>query len=202
MTSAGIVTIWIMALLTVLGTIPIDLAPLLAGLGIGGLAVGFGAQSLVRDVVSGFFILLEDQYGIGDLVQINQGPAGGGPTGRVEQLTLRITGLRDTDGSLHYIPNGSIINVANRSKDWSGFAMDVAVPIDADLDQARSILAAQAASAREDETFGSDLLGQPQVLGIEAIEEEVVRLRLMVETRPGRQAAVAREMRARRKSVV
>src|ERR671918_1471671 len=108
LSSAGIVVIWIVSIFYVLGELNFNLAPLLAGVGIVGLAVGFGAQKLVRDVVTGFFILLEDQYGVGDIIMINQIA-----TGNVEQLTLRITGLRDLDGTIHYMSNGSITHVAN-----------------------------------------------------------------------------------------
>ncbi|MDQ3645507.1 MAG: mechanosensitive ion channel family protein [Actinomycetota bacterium] len=195
LTSAGIVAIWVIALLTALGAMNFELAPVLAGLGIGGLAIGFGAQSLVRDVVSGFFILLEDQYGIGDIIEVNKLASG-----TVEQLTLRLTGVRDIDGTIHYFSNGAITQVSNRSKDWSGVLIDVRVGSDQDLGRVRDLLQRVAEQLGGDEELSADLLDQPVVLGVEAIEDKDVALRLSAQVKPGRQHDAMREMRARIKS--
>ncbi|MDQ4025948.1 MAG: mechanosensitive ion channel family protein, partial [Actinomycetota bacterium] len=196
LTSAGVVTIWVLTILTVLGTIPhIDVGPLIAGLGIGGVAIGFGAQSLVRDIVTGFFILLEDQYGIGDIVEVNKSFSG-----TVEQLTLRLTGLRDIDGTLHYISNGNITQVSNRSKDWSGVLVDVKVAYDSDLARVRDVLEGLARQLKKDERIADDLLELPAVLGVEAVEDEDVVLRLSAQVKPGRQLEIGRLIRERIKA--
>ncbi|MFN2388688.1 MAG: mechanosensitive ion channel family protein [Actinomycetota bacterium] len=193
LTSAGIVTIWLIAVLTALGAIPgFELGPLLAGLGIGGLAIGFGAQNLVRDVVTGFFVLLEDQYGIGDIVEINKQASG-----TVEQLTLRLTGLRDVDGTIHYFPNGAITQVSNRSKDWAGVLIDVKVGPDEDLGRARRALEAAARAIADDPEVGPHLLQTPTVLGVEAVEDDAVALRLSAQATPGSAPDLRRVIRER-----
>jgi small-conductance mechanosensitive channel len=169
-----------------------DLAPLLAGVGIIGLAVGFGAQNLVRDIVTGFFILFEDQYGVGDVIQINEVASG-----KVEQLTLRLTGLRDLDGTMHYISNGTITHVANRTKDWSRAVIDVRVSYDADQDHTRRVLEEVALEAKEDETLTRSLYSVPEVLGVERLGENEVVWRLLAETKPGRQWDIARQINER-----
>ncbi len=196
LSSAGIVTIWLLAILTILGTIPgFNLGPLLAGLGIGGLAIGFGAQSLVRDVVTGFFILLEDQYGIGDIVEINRTTAG-----TVEQLTLRLTGLRDVDGTVHYLSNGNITQVSNRSKDWTAVLIDVKVAYDEDLGRVRAVLERLAREMKDDPALGTELLDVPAVLGVEALGDKDVVVRVTAQVKPGVQAEVARVLRERIKT--
>jgi small-conductance mechanosensitive channel len=196
LTSVGVVAIWVLAVLTILGTIPgFDVGPLIAGLGIGGVALGFGAQYLVRDVVTGFFILLEDQYGIGDIVEVNKSVSG-----TVEQLTLRLTGLRDIDGTLHYISNGNITQVSNRSKDWSGVLVDVKVAYASDLARVREVLEGLAREVKDDPALADDLLEVPAVLGVEAVEDSEVVVRLSAQVRPGRQFELGRQIRERIKA--
>jgi small-conductance mechanosensitive channel len=190
--SAGIVVIWTVAGIYVLSGLGYDLAPLLAGVGIIGLAVGFGAQDLVKDVVNGFFILLEDQYGVGDVVQINQEA-----TGKVEQLTLRVTGLRDIDGTMHFVSNGGIEHVANRTKDWSRAVIDVGVSYSADPGQVRRVLEKVSSDAKESGELGGSLYEPPQVLGVEALGEYEVVWRMLAETKPGRQWDIGRQLRER-----
>jgi small conductance mechanosensitive channel len=192
LSSAGIVTIWSIVLFVVLGELGYDLAPLLAGVGIVGLAIGFGAQDLVKDVVTGFFILLEDQYGVGDVVEVNQAAAG-----KVEQLTLRVTGLRDLDGTMHYFSNGSITHVANRSKDWARAVVDVGVGYGEDPAHVREVLAAVSAQAKEDEELGRSLYAPPEILGVEMLGEYEVVWRMIAETKPARQWEIARALRER-----
>jgi len=192
LSSAGIVIIWVLAIFYILGELNFNLAPLLAGVGIVGLAVGFGAQNLVRDVVTGFFILLEDQYGVGDIVQINQVA-----TGKVEQLTLRMTGLRDLDGTMHYISNGSIDHVANRSKDWARAVIDVGVGYSESSDRVRAVLLRVAQEAKEDPELGRSLYTEPEVLGVERIAEYEIVWRMIAETKPARQWEVGRALRER-----
>ena len=192
LSSAGVVIIWVLSIFYVLSELSFNLAPLLAGVGIVGLAVGFGAQNLVRDVVTGFFILLEDQYGVGDIVQINQIA-----TGKVEQLTLRVTGLRDLDGTMHYMANGSIDHVANRSKDWARAVIDVGVGYNEQPERVRSVLLRVAKEAKEDPELGRTLFTEPQVLGVERIGEYEIVWRIIAETKPARQWEVSRALRER-----
>ncbi|HVL64528.1 MAG TPA: mechanosensitive ion channel family protein [Actinomycetota bacterium] len=192
LSSAGIVVIWTIALFMALQTLGFNLAPLLAGVGIVGLAVGFGAQNLVRDVVTGFFILLEDQYGVGDIVEVNQIASG-----KVEQLTLRVTGLRGLDGTMHYLPNGSITHVANRSKDWARAVVDVGVGYGEDPDVVRRVLESVMAEAKESSDLARKLYSTPEVLGVEMLGEYEVVWRITAEVKPGRQWEVARALRER-----
>ena len=192
LSSAGIVVIWSISIFLVLAELGFRLGPLLAGVGIIGLAIGFGSQNLVRDVVSGFFILLEDQYGVGDVVQINQVA-----TGKVEQLTLRITGMRDLDGTMHFIANGEITHVANRTKDWARAVIDVGVGYGEDPAKVREVLERVSEEAKADEDIGRSLYARPQVLGVERLGEYEVIWRMIADTKPARQWEVSRALRER-----
>lgn len=193
LSSTGMVIIWVLAALSILGTLEYDLRPLLAGVGILGLAIGFGAQDLVKDVVTGFFILLEDQYGVGDIIEINQTAQG-----KVETLTLRVTALRAIDGTLHYFSNGDINHVANRSKDWARAVVDVGVAYKEEPSKVREVLEEVSETAQTD---GSELArkiySRPDVLGVEMLGEYDVVWRIMVDTKPGKQWEVGRELRER-----
>ena len=195
LSSAGIVVIWVMGAFYILGAIGANLAPLLASVGIIGLAVGFGAQNLVRDVVSGFFILLEDQYGVGDIIEVNQIASG-----KVETLTLRVTGMRALDGTMHFIANGEITHIANRSKDWARAVIDVGVAYKENSDKVRSTLERVALSSREDDELGRAMYAAPEILGVEMLGEYEVTWRLMVDTKPGKQWEVGRALRERIKA--
>lgn len=192
LSSAGIVVIWILVLFLIIEDLGFNLAPLLAGVGIIGLAVGFGAQNLVRDVVTGFFILFEDQYGVGDIIEINETAAG-----TVEELTLRVTSLRALDGTLHYISNGNITHVANRSKDWARAIVDVGVAYSEKPSKIRQVLDDVARDAKDDETIGRMLYSVPTIMGVESLGEYEVVWRLLADTKPGRQWEVARMLRER-----
>jgi small conductance mechanosensitive channel len=192
LTSAGIATIWVIAVIQMLSMLEWDLAPLLAGVGIVGLALGFGAQSLVKDIVTGFFILLEDQYGVGDNIEINQAAAG-----KVEQLTLRVTGIRALDGTVHYFSNGTIDHVANRSKDWARAIVDVGVAYKEDPSNVRSVLEQVANEAKSDPELGDELYSVPEILGVEILGEYDVTWRMLADTKPGQQWVVARALRER-----
>jgi small conductance mechanosensitive channel len=194
--SAGIIAIWSVAGIYIIDALGFNLAPLLAGVGIIGLAVGFGAQNLVRDVVTGFFILFEDQYGVGDIIEINQVASG-----KVEDLTLRVTGMRDLDGTMHYISNGTITHVANRSKDWARAVVDIGVGYREDHEKVRSALETVAREAKADEDLGRKLYAEPEILGVEMLGEYEVVWRLTADTKPGRQFDVARQLRERIKVV-
>jgi small-conductance mechanosensitive channel len=190
LSSAGIVVIWSLAAFLILDSVGINLAPLLAGVGIVGLAVGFGAQNLVRDVVSGFFVLLEDQYGVGDIIEINQVASG-----KVEQLTLRVTAMRALDGTLHFIANGEITHVANRSKDWARTVVDVGVAYKEDPSKVRAVLDGVSDQVQGDRDLSKLLYERPEVLGVEMLGEYDVVWRIVAETKPGRQWEAGRALR-------
>ena len=189
LSSAATVAIWATAILTVLDTLGLNLGALLASAGIAGIALGFGAQSLVRDWLAGVFVLLEDQYGIGDVIDV--GPA----TGSVERFSLRATVLRGSDGTLWHVPNGQIARVGNRSQLWSVAVLDVIVAHDTDLELARRLMAEAAASVCADPLWSADVLEPPEVLGLEQLDDKGMTLRLNVKTTPGSQWPVQRALR-------
>jgi small conductance mechanosensitive channel len=185
------ITIWSIAVLTVLSELGVNLAPLLAGAGIAGVALGFGAQSLVRDFLSGMFMLLENQYGVGDVVDI------GLATGTVEGVSLRTTRVRDLDGVVWHVPNGAVPRVGNKSQQWSRALVDVAIAYDADLDRAAEVIRGVARDLMADDELGPLVLDEPSVLGVESLAPERVVLRVVARTRPQEQSRIARELRAR-----
>lgn len=187
--------IWALAALLVLGELGFDLAPLLAGAGIAGVALGFGAQSLARDFLSGFFILLENQFGVGHVIEVHT--TGGLVSGKVEMLTLRITSVRDFDGTLHIIPNGNIQVVGNKSRGWARAIVDVFFAYGEDLDRARRVLEDLLDEIREDPEFRDAFLSEPAVLGVETMGDSQVVVRVVVQTRPSKKADVERGLRER-----
>ena len=158
--------IWGIAALMVLGELGVELGPLLAGAGIVGVAVGFGAQNLVRDFLSGIFMLIEDQYGVGDV--IDAGPA----SGTVEGVSLRTTRLRDIEGNLWHIPNGFIDRVSNKSHEWSRALLDIPVAYGTDTDRATVVIKEVADATWRDEEWAGDILAEPEVWGVEAFGEQ------------------------------
>lgn len=172
----------------------INIAPVLAGAGILGLAISFGAQSLVRDVISGFFILVENQFAVGDVIEA------AGKGGAVEQMTLRVVVLRDLDGSLHVIPNGEIKVVSNKTRGWSRAVVDISVPHTEDLDRALALVRDEAAQFSTDTVWGIQLDGPVEVLGVESLTDNSVVIRTLLKTQPGSQWSVAREFRRRLKN--
>jgi small-conductance mechanosensitive channel len=183
------VIIYGLATLLALGELDIQLGPLIAGAGIAGIAIGFGAQSLVRDFLAGIFIVLEDQYGVGDDVSL------GDAAGSVEKVTLRTTWLRDLDGTLWVVPNGEIRRVANRSQRWARAVLDVRLPADADIDRAIEVARDAARTFYEIRVAGDAVLEAPDVLGVESFVDGGAVLRVTVKTEPGRQFAVTRQLR-------
>lgn len=190
-TTGGIALISTITFMMVLEEIGIPLGPLLATAGIAGLAIGFGAQTLVQDVISGFFILLEDQYAIGDVI------AAGGVDGVVEKVNLRTTILRDLHGVVHVIPNGEIRVLSNKTKEWSRAVLEIGVGYGEDPDRVIAILEEIAAEIYADSVFGSLLLEEPSVPGVEAFGDSAIQIRLMAKTLPLKQWDVARELRRR-----
>jgi small-conductance mechanosensitive channel len=172
----------------------INIAPILAGAGILGLAVSFGAQSLVRDIISGFFFLLENQFSVGDVIEA------AGKGGLVERMTLRVVILRDLDGSLNIIPNGEIKVVSNKTRGWSRAVVDISVPHTENLDKALAIVQDEAAQFSTDPQWGVQLDGPVEVPGVESLTDNAVVLRTLLRTQPGSQWGVAREFRRRLKN--
>jgi small conductance mechanosensitive channel len=162
-----------------------------------GAAIGFGAQRIVQDLLAGFFLFSERQYVYGDVVQISGVGDTTGISGTVEELTLRTTQLRTVRGELVIIPNGSVQQVVNRSRDWSRVIIDVPIPIDADLDRATAVLRQEAAAMAADPAWHTALLDQPVVAGVESIQAGSVLLRITARTVPTKQTDVARELRRR-----
>ena len=187
----GLVIIWAIAAMIALKQAGIDIAPILAGAGVLGIAVGFGAQSLVRDLISGFFIILEDQIRVGDMVVVN------GQRGTVESLDLRNTILRDDFGVVHYFANGAITSIANMTRDWSAIIVDVNVAVQEDTDRVAEIMRRVAEQMREDPRFRDQILGPPEVLGLESFNETAAVMRVRLRTRPLQQWAAGREYRDR-----
>ena len=189
-------TYFIAALLAI-RQLGIPLTTLVAPATVAGVALGFGAQQVVADLLAGFFLFSERQFGIGDLIRLSQPGQTAGVTGTVEQLTLRVTKLRTVTGEFVVIPNSALRQVTNLSKDWSRVVLDIPISATDDLEQATSVLVAAADSLAHDDHWSGLLLGDPVMAGVETIEVGYVRLRLVVRTLPGRQFDVSRELRLR-----
>jgi len=187
--SSASLVVGTIVLFLVLDAIGVNLAPFIASAGIIGVAIGIGAQSLVRDFLTGMFMMAEDQYGVGDV--IDAGPA----TGTVEAVGLRVTRIRDADGTLWFVPNGSMTRVGNKTQHWATAVVEVEVDYFADLDAVRSLLLAAAHDVAQDPSLAHDLLGDPSVIGIERLSAEAVTLRVQVRTSAARQWEVARRLR-------
>ncbi|MFO7547374.1 MAG: mechanosensitive ion channel family protein [Acidimicrobiia bacterium] len=186
------VVVWTVAILTIFGaTFGISLAPFLAGAGIVGIALGFGAQHLVRDFVSGIFMLFEDQYGVGDVVDLGEA------TGVVEGMSLRTTRIRDVTGTVWHIPNGEIRRVGNMSQEWSASLLDIGVAYGADIDRAAEVIKSVADHMAAEEAYRKAFLAEPQIWGVENVAAEGVVLRLVIRTLPGEQWGISRELRRR-----
>ncbi len=188
---AGSKVVWVVALLTALHEFNIDITPAVTLAGLASLAVGFGAQTLVRDVITGFYIVLEDQYVVGDTIQIAD------YTGRVEHLTLRRTVIRDARGALVTIANGEIRTVSNLSRDWSQAFVDVSLAPEGPIEKTLQALETAAAALRGDPAWSQALVDGPRILGVQNFDRNSSTIRLQVRTAPTRQDEVARELRRR-----
>lgn len=189
--SAGLVVIGVMTVFMVLGALGVQLGPLLAGAGVVGLAVSFGAQSLVKDVISGLFMLFENQFGVGDVIRIE------GVSGAVEKMTLRVVMLRDVHGVVHIVPNGQITKVSNLTRSWARVVLEVGVAYREDPDRVMEVLRGVGRELFEDPAWKPLLLEPVEVPGIETFGESAVNIRVMVKTLPLKQWDVARELRRR-----
>ena len=193
--TAAIVLIAIAALFMILSEAGINITPVIAGFGIAGIAIGFGAQYLVRDLIAGFFILIENQYSVGDVVRIAD------IAGIVEEINLRRTILRDLDGIVHSVPNGEIRVASNFTKEWSRVNMNVSVGYGEDLDHVIEVLNRIGKEMAEDPYWGELILGAPQVLRVDAFEDSGIAIKVLGETKPIRQWDVMGELRRRIKRV-
>ena len=192
----NVVTIVVLtvATLTVMALLEIPLGPLLASVGVGGVALGFGAQSLVKDFLSGIFMIVEDQYGVGDVIDTGEA------VGTVETVSLRVTQLRDANGVTWYVRNGEIIRIGNRSQGWSIAVVDLPVPYDEDVERVKGLIQAVADELRDTSPWDEKLLGPPTV-GVESMTGGVVTVRVTVRTVAQEHFSVQRELRERIKNV-
>lgn len=185
------VAIWTLTILVIAEELGFNLGPLLAGASIVGVAVGFGAQSLVKDFISGFFILVEDQYGVGDQVTIST------VSGAIEQVNLRVTTVRANDGMVWTIPNGEIRMVGNGAKDWARAVVDVLVPNGADLARAVELITEEVDRLAADPDWADVLLDKPEVLGVESLGAQGVTVRVEAKTAPTNRVRLGRQLRSR-----
>jgi small-conductance mechanosensitive channel len=188
--------IWTTAGLIVLRELDVDITPVLTGAGIVGLAIGFGAQTLVRDIISGFFLIIEDQIRVGDVATINN------IGGFVEQINLRTTVLRDLEGVVHVIPNGEIRMLSNRTKDFSFYVIDIAVGFDEDTDRVIEVVKKAASELASDPAYGSNILEPLEVLGVDDFKQSTVTVRFRIKTVPLKQWEVGRALRRRIKQAL
>lgn len=179
------------AALEVLSLLGLNLGPMLASAGIAGLAIGFGAQTMVHDFINGFFILLENQYDIGDVVRV------AGVKGTVEAMNLRLTTLRDDDGTVHFVPNSAIQIVSNATRDWSQLALRVVVAYNEPSDKVVKLLREVGEDVRQDPAFADDLVSDVDVPGLDRIGQGEAEYLMLVKTRPNKQFGVSRELRRR-----
>ncbi|MDH4229848.1 MAG: mechanosensitive ion channel family protein [Nitrospirota bacterium] len=187
------VTIWVVAILVLLTTLGVDIRPILASAGIAGLALGFGAQNLVRDVISGFFLTMENQVRVGDVARIN------GTGGLVENIGLRTITLRDAEGTVHVFPNGTINTLANLTMGWSAAVFDIGVAYNEDTDRVSDVMRRVGAEVRADPAFATCILDDLELFGVDSFGDSAVVIKARIRTHPGKQWDVGREYRRRLK---
>ena len=185
--------VWLIGIVMSLGQIGLDITPILAGAGIMGLAVGFGAQNLVRDVINGFFMILENQIRVGDVGVVN------GTGGLVEAMSFRTITLRDLSGTVHIFPNGTVTTLANMTKEWSAYVMDIGVAYKEDTDRVAEVMREVGEDLQQDPQMGRKILEPIEILGVDAFEESEVVIKARIKTQPIEQWSVGREYRRRLK---
>jgi small-conductance mechanosensitive channel len=193
--SVAIAVLYVVVGVDVANQIGLPVGSLVAPAAVLGAALGFGAQRIVADLLSGFFIITEKQYGFGDLVDLTVN-GGGSARGIVEDVTLRVTKLRTGDGEMSTVPNGQIVKALNLSKDWARAVVDIPVPASEDINHVNEVLHEVSATAMRDEELNDLLLDEPSLMGVESIEVDSVNLRMVARTLPGKQFEVGRRMRA------
>lgn len=191
--SIASIVIYTIAVMMSLAEFDINLGPLIAGAGIVGVAVGFGAQSLVKDFLSGIFMLLEDQYGVGDIVDVGE------TAGVVEEVNLLTTQIRDVNGTLWHVPNGTINRVANMSQEWARAVLDIEVAYDTDLEHAMGVIKAVADELWRDNLAHATIIEEPEIWGVQSFGSDAIAIRLVAKVEPGEQWATGREIRRRLK---
>lgn len=191
----SIAVLYVVVAVEIIGILQVPVASLVAPAAVLGAALGFGAQRVVQDLLSGFFIITEKQYGFGDLVALTVTGVNKEATGAVEDVTLRVTKLRSSDGEVFTIPNGQIVKSVNLSKDWARAVVDIPVPVTADLNKVNELLHDLCHSAVDDGQLKDLLLDEPSLMGVESIEPENVILRMVARTLPGKQFEVGRRLR-------
>jgi moderate conductance mechanosensitive channel len=194
---AVVALVFFVAGLLILNRLGLPLTSLIAPATVAGAAIGFGAQQMVQDLLAGFFLIAERQFGVGDVIRLSMPGQATGVSGTVEELTLRVTKLRTLQGELVFIPNGALRQVTNLSKEWSRVVIDLPVPINEDLDKAIGALREMSSQMAQDPAWKDVLLGEPVVAGVETIEVGYLQLRLIARTLPGKQFDVGRELRLR-----
>lgn len=187
------VIILILAVMTILGQLRVEIGPLLAAAGIVGLAIGFAGQSLVKDVINGFFLLLEDQIRVGDVVQI------AGKGGLVERINLKMTVVRDLAGNVHYVPNGNIDTVTNMTKDYSRYVFEIGVAYREDVDEVMEVIKEVDEELRNDPNFSGDILQPIEILGLDQFADSALIIKARTTTKPIKQWSVGREFNRRLK---
>lgn len=185
------VAVSVVAVLTVAAQLGIQLGPIMASAGVAGVALGFGAQSLVKDYLSGIFMIVEDQFGVGDVIDTGEA------VGTVEEVTLRITRLRDASGVIWYVRNGEIVRVANRSQGWSTSLVDIPVAYSSDIHDVTEVLQKVVDDITEDATWGPKLLSRPDAAGVESVSPGTMTFRIIAKTVPNENFGVTRELRRR-----
>jgi small conductance mechanosensitive channel len=193
--SVAISVLYVIVAVDIANQIGLPLGSLVAPAAVLGAALGFGAQRIVQDLLSGFFVITEKQYGFGDLVELTV-TGGGDARGTVEDVTLRVTKLRTSDGEMFTVPNGQIVKSLNLSKDWARAVVDIPVPATADINRVNEVLRDVTTTASRADGLPQLLLDEPQLMGIESIERDTVKLRMVARTLPGKQFEVGRRLRS------
>ena len=191
LSSVTTVFIFVIAVFVIMGELGVEIAPMVAGAGVVGVALGFGAQSIVRDFLSGLFMVVEDQFGVGDVIDV------GGVQGTVESFTLRVTRLRDVEGNVWHVPNGSILRIGNKSQQWSRAIVDITIGFDSDLTKATELIRQLAEEMWHEDQWEEVFLSEPEVWPAESLVAEGSVIRTVVKTKPHEQWNVARELRKR-----
>lgn len=191
MRSTAAAVVFTIAFLMALAQLNINLGPLIAGAGIAGIALGFGAQSIVKDFLSGFFILVEDQYSVGDIIDVGEA------AGVVEAISMRTTRIRDVNGTLWFVPHGEVSRVANKSQQWARSVLDIEVAYGTDIDHAKQVIKGVADGVWRDHPDNATIIEEPEIWGVEMFGESSISIRLVVKTEPGEQWATGREIRGR-----
>jgi small conductance mechanosensitive channel len=197
LTWIAVVIIYVVAAILVADRLGVPVAGLVAPATVAGVALGFGAQRIVQDILAGFFIITERQYGFGDLIRISALGSTTGVSGTVEEVTLRITRIRSSSGEVIIVPNGQIVQVTNLSRDWARAVVDVPVPVSADVSQVSDILREVGVAAYADKDVRPLLLDTPTVMGVESLEVDTLKVRIVARTLPGKQFEVTRLLRQR-----